>query len=74
MNKEFMAKIIKAKKLEYEALKDIMPDKLRARVDKFEKEAVDVLKDVAVEIMKDNQGHEAETVKKETKKVKVDFS
>ena len=39
MNKEFAKKMIKAKRLEYEAIKEVMPEGLKSRIDSFEKEA-----------------------------------
>jgi hypothetical protein len=74
MNKEFIKKIIKAEKLKYEAIKEIMPDNLRKRVDTFEKDAVSLLKDIAIEMVKEDLDNKDEVVKKETKKINVDFS
>lgn len=72
MNKEFIKKIIKAEKYKFEAIKEILPDDLRKRVDGLEKEALDLLKDVTLEIMKEDI--EEKTIKKAIKKVDVDFS
>ena len=74
MNKEFVKKIIKAEKLKYEAIKEIMPDNLKLKVEQFEKEAFNLLKDVALEIIKENINVDSYEEKKTTKKVNVDFS
>jgi len=74
VNKEFVKKIIKAEKLKYEAIKEIMPDNLKLKVEQFEKEAFNLLKDVALEIIKENINVDSYEEKKTTKKVNVDFS
>lgn len=77
MNKEFVKKIIKSECLKYEAVKEILPDSLKKRVDSFEKEAASLAKDIVIEMMSesiDKNGEEKEKTKKETKKVNVDFS
>lgn len=74
MNKEFIVKIIKAKQLEYEAFKEILPESIRKQMDNFQKDAVDLLKDVAIELIKDNAEKPKVEVIKTTKKVEVDFS
>jgi hypothetical protein len=72
VNKEFIKKIIKAKKYEYEAIKEILPDNFRNEVEEFEKEAFSLLNDAAIEVMKEDS--EDITHKKTIKKVDVDFS
>ncbi|KOF58264.1 hypothetical protein AGR56_00080 [Clostridium sp. DMHC 10] len=49
MNKEFIKKIIKAEALRYSAIKEILPDGLKKKIDDFEKDALNVLKDIAFE-------------------------
>lgn len=49
MNKEFIKKMIKAEALRYSAIKEILPEGLKKRVDNFEKDAISILKDVAFE-------------------------
>jgi len=71
MNKEFVKKMIKAEKYKYEAIKEILPQDLRKKVDEFEKDAFNLLKDVALEIMREDV--EEETGTKVIKKVNVDF-
>lgn len=74
MNKEFIKKIIKAEQLKYEAVKEILPDNIRKKVDTFEKDTVNFLKDIAVELVKEDLNSKNEDIKKETKKINVDFS
>ncbi len=73
MNKEFVKKMIKAEKLKYEAIKEILPDSLRQKVDSLEKDAFDILKDVALEMIKEDVKVDNSTDIKMTKKVNVDF-
>lgn len=54
MNKEFIKKLIKIKKLEYEAIKEILPDKVKEKVDSFEVEAINLAKEVAIELLKED--------------------
>ena len=74
MNKEFIKKVLKAEKLKYEALKEILPDSLREKVNSLEKDAFSLLKDVALELIKEDVKEQSSTDKKMTKKVNVDFS
>lgn len=72
MNKEFVKNIIKAKKYEYQAIKEIMPDNLKKRLEEFEKYALNLLKDAIHEMIKEDL--EEDNSKKITKKIVVDFS
>ncbi|WP_238906681.1 hypothetical protein [Clostridium sp. YIM B02506] len=72
MNKEFIKKIIKAETLRYEAIKEILPDKVRKRVDDIEKEALSLIKDIAIYMIQEEKDEKED--KKITKKVEVDFS
>ena len=86
MNKEFVKKMIKAKKLEYEAIKEIMPETIKNRIDSFQKEAFNLIKDVAIEIIKEDMqnrntnksecdiDNETNTTNKNIKKISVDFN
>ncbi|MBL4931934.1 hypothetical protein [Clostridium paridis] len=71
MNREFIKKIIKAEKLKYEAIKEILPTKVREKVEELENDSVNILKDVAVELLKEEV---KETNSKSIKKVNIDFS
>ncbi|SHH79947.1 hypothetical protein [Clostridium intestinale] len=72
MNKEFIKKMIKAEALKYEAIKEILPDKVRKRVDDIEKDAFSLIKDIAIYMIQEEKDEKEE--KKITKKVEVDFS
>jgi hypothetical protein len=74
MNKEFMKKMLKAELLRYEAIKEILPDCMKNKVDNLEKEAFCFLKDFAIEMISEYGDKKKPSEKKETKKVKVDFS
>lgn len=52
MNKQFVIKLMQAKQLEYEAFKEIMPEKMTNRVNKLR----DELMEVAVECFKAYRG------------------
>jgi len=64
MNKVFMKKIMQAKKLEYEALKEIMPEKMKTRIDSFGKEAFELIKDIAFEMIKEDIDEKNDTTDK----------
>lgn len=72
MNKEFIKKMIKAERLKCEAIKEILPDKVKEKADAFERDAFMLIKDIAVEIINENE--ESCESKKNIKKVDVDFS
>jgi hypothetical protein len=72
MNKEFIKKMVKAERYRYEAIKEILPATIRKRVEQLEKDAISVLKDAALEIMKEEANKE--TNKSSTKKVDIEFS
>ena len=77
MNKNFIIKMIKAKKLEYEALKELMPDQMRERIETAEDVAKKEIKELLFEYMKEERNSkEEEDGEKNTskaKKVKVEF-
>ena len=47
MNKLALKKLLQAKQLEYEAVKEIMPEAMRAHVELVEEEALSFIKEVA---------------------------
>ena len=53
MNKEFVKKMLQAKQFEYEAIKEILPDNLRKKVDSVENDVIELMKDVAFDLLKD---------------------
>lgn len=73
MNKGIIIKLIKIEKLKYEIIKDLLPKKAFNRLNKFEKEAATVIKDIALNIIRDSSENVEEETKKEIKKVKIDF-
>lgn len=78
MNQEFIKKMIKAKRLEYEAIKEIMPDKIKNKIEVIEKDAFNVLKDIAIEIVKEEvevkRENNSSMNNKGSKKINVDFN
>lgn len=74
MNKEVVKKLIQIEKLRYEVLKDILPEKALQKLNNFEKEAFSLIKEIVLEIMEEEHLEKTEEeVKKEVRKVKVDF-
>ena len=73
MNREIIKKLIKIEKLKYEIIKDILPEKSVNRINKFEKEATTVIKDIVLDLMQESCEDDVKKNKKEVKKVKVDF-
>lgn len=82
MNKEFAKKMIKAKRLEYEAIKEVMPEGLKNRIDSFEKEAFRLIRDLAIEILSEDAKEKSKCNSesnlnqdgKNVKKINVDFN
>ncbi|MDP4089488.1 MAG: hypothetical protein Q8930_09500 [Bacillota bacterium] len=74
MYREFIKKMVKAQILQYEAVKEILPEAVKRRVDNFEKGVVNLLKDVALEVVRENNMGIEQPEKRESKKVNVDFS
>ena len=73
MNGEIIKKLIKIEKLKYEIIKDILPEKALNRLNNFEQEAATVIKDIALDFIRDSSEKSEEDVKKKVKKVKVEF-
>ena len=73
MNKEIIEKLIKIEKLKYEVIKDILPENFLNRLNDFEKEATKVIKDIALDLIKESSEKAKEDSEKESKRVKVDF-
>mgnify|MGYP001468928696 CR=1 FL=1 len=68
MNKEFVKKMIKSEMLRCSAMKEILPEPIKNRVDNFEKETADVLKEIILETFEEKPEGKA----KECKKVNID--
>lgn len=54
MNKEFVKKIIKSEMLRYEAIKEVLPEALRTRVEAVEKNTGKLIRDIALEMLSEN--------------------
>ncbi len=50
-----------------------MPDGLKSRINNMEKEVFNLLKDLSLELLKDEQLEKMETNTKQVKKIGVDF-
>ena len=83
MNKEFVKKMIKAKRLEYEAIKEIMPESIKNRIDYFQKDAFNLIKEVTIEMVKDDMNEKSNKENKcdidnkdskSVKKINVNFN
>ncbi|EJO5346345.1 hypothetical protein NRP93_000389 [Clostridium botulinum] len=73
MNKNFIKKMIKAKKLEYEAVQELMPNGLKSKINDMEKEVFNLLKDLSLELLKDEQLEKKESNSNQVKKIGIDF-
>jgi len=74
MNKEFVKKMVKAEILRYETLKEILPGSARRMVESFERNTSNLIREIAVEIVKEDMPEESSEDKKAARKVNVDFS
>ena len=66
--------MIKSEILRYKAFKEILPEHVKTNLEGFEKEAVSVMKDIAIEIFTENSNKDEGAERKEVRKVSVDFS
>ena len=76
VNTAFIVKMIKAKKLEYEAFKELAPECLRARIDSCERETAEALKAAAADLFMNGMSTEKPQDSQsggKTKKVDIDF-
>lgn len=55
MNKQFMAKMLQAKQIEYQALKEVLPESIVGRITKLENELVDIAKEYFMTMMQAEQ-------------------
>lgn len=53
MNKQFVIKMMQAKQLEYEALKEVLPESIVKRVEKLESEFAETAMDLFMTMNKD---------------------
>ncbi|MEW9124710.1 MAG: hypothetical protein AB2421_18510 [Thermotaleaceae bacterium] len=72
MNKTFVRKMIQAERYKYEAIKEILPNELRKKVDEFEKDVFSLLKDIALEMI--HEDVEKKVSKEGVKKINIDFN
>ncbi|MDF2908351.1 MAG: hypothetical protein K0R34_3672 [Herbinix sp.] len=72
MNKQFVVKMMQAKQMEYQALKEIMPECMVNRIENLENEFVAIAKEYFTSMMKDtNKGTASSTKAPDTKVRKV---
>lgn len=69
MNQEFIIKMMKAKKMEYEAIKEILPDCVSDRVNKLEDDLSEILKQC---IKSEMSSPERASGEKKVKKVTIE--
>lgn len=77
MNKEFLKKMMKAKMLEYEAIKELIPSNMKDKVESCEKELIDIFKNIALEMIneeKNSDSNKGNDIKKKVKKIGVEFN
>lgn len=70
MNHEFVVKIMQAKKMEYEAIKEILPDKLLKHIDKLEIDMIDIMKELAISGFEDKGNNKSKSGVSKEKKIK----
>lgn len=61
MNKQFVQKILQAKQLEYEALKEIMPEKIVNQLDALEDELLEYAREYFRAVVRNKVNQEGET-------------
>jgi len=71
MNKQFVLKMMQAKQLQYQALKEVMPEALLNRIAKIENELMDLGKECFMAMMNNPSGDQAANSKSKSKVQKV---
>lgn len=71
MNRQFVVKMLQAKQLEYQALKEIIPEPVVNRIEKLELELVEIAKEYFCTVMNGTDTKEQETTSEKTKTRKV---
>lgn len=61
MSKQFVQKILQAKQLEYEALKEIMPEKIVNKLDALEDELLEYAREYFRAVVRNKANQEGET-------------
>ncbi len=75
MNKEFMMKMMQAKQIEYEALKEIMPEPMVKRIAKIENELIEFGKEYFMTVMcaeKKDNSEKAKDSQSKARKVTIE--
>lgn len=70
MNKQFVVKMMQAKQMEYQALKEIMPESMVNRIEHLENEFVAIAKEYFMSMMNDTGKGTASTTKASDTKVR----
>ena len=77
INKTFIVKMLRAKHMEYEAMKEIMPKPIKSVVEEMEEETRSIVREIAIAYMKEEKKSDCHEEKmgeeKKTKKVNVEF-
>ena len=68
MNKVALKKLLKAKQLEYEAVKEIMPEAMRAHVELAEEEVLNFIKEMAWAMLYKDDDRERESTERNINK------
>lgn len=68
MNKQFMVKMIQAKQLEYQALKEVLPENTVDRITKMENDLADIAKECFMTMMREDMD-EAQNEKQSDNKI-----
>jgi hypothetical protein len=72
MNKQFVVKMMQAKQMEYQALKEIMPECMVNRIENLENEFVTIAKEYFMSVMNDtSKSADSSTKASDTKVRKV---
>lgn len=70
MNKQFVVKMMQAKQMEYQALKEIMPESMVNRIENLENEFVAIAKEYFMSMMNDTSKGTASSTKASDTKVR----
>lgn len=66
MNKQFVVKMMQAKQLEYEALKEVLPESMVKRVEKLESELAETAMELFMAMSKDTSTTKSNSSKNDT--------
>lgn len=71
MRREFIIKLMQAKKLEYEALKELMPEKIENHINDLEREIISTVKEYIFSEFMDDENNKKQTTTGKSNKEKV---